>query len=94
MSCDCWAAPQPVEHNYLITLVDKNTFRQGRCIMRSTCPHGFQEHAEALAAAGQLKVTDADDLSFYVTAPKVTVVDARGAAHVPIDVPEGEEVTL
>jgi hypothetical protein len=95
MACNCWAVPQPIEHNYLLTLEEKSTHRTGRCIMRSTCPHGFQEYATELAAAGELVVVDQlTDEKFAIVNPLVVKVDARAAAHVPVSVADGEEVTL
>lgn len=86
MACKCWAILTPREkHSYLIDFLDTETARWGRCVFQSECPHGMQEWADHLAAAGQLLVHDKNTgEKFQMDHPRVMGVDAYAAAHLPI----------
>lgn len=84
MCLDC-RPPARKQHSYLLTLMDKQTNREGRCVIQSDCPHGMQEWVEYLASQAALNVVDpGTDETFLMSDPMVVNVDDKTAAHIPL----------
>lgn len=82
--CDA-VADSARKHSYLLTLMDKQTNREGRCVIQSECAHGMQEWVEYLASKAALNVVDPEtDETFLMSDPLVLLVDDKAAAHIPL----------
>jgi hypothetical protein len=90
MACDiCWALPQPLKkHSYLVTLIDAQTGKLGRCVVQSECQHGMQEWIQHLADQGSLHVVSEKAEKFFMANPTVVHVDAKAAAHLALVDPD------
>lgn len=61
-------------HSFLVTALDRVTGEECRFIVQSSCQHGMQAFAEALAAEGKLAVAN----------PVVIDIDEYSARHIPL----------